>query len=164
MGHTKTLTFRQATEKDTTLILSLIKELAVYEKMENEAIATEATLREWLFTKPKAEVLIGETEGQPVGYALFFHSFSTFLGRAGIYLEDLYIRPQFRGNGFGKAFLKKLAATAVERECGRLEWCCLDWNRPSIDFYLSQGARPLNDWTTYRVEGEALSALAKGDR
>lgn len=153
--------FRPATEKDTALILNLIKELAVYEKMENEVIATEDTLREWLFTKQKAEVLIGETEGQPIGYALFFHSFSTFLGRAGIYLEDLYVRPQFRGNGFGKAFLKKLAAIAVERECGRLEWSCLDWNKPSIDFYLSQGARPLGDWTTYRVEGEALTALSR---
>ena len=161
MKNTETLTFRPATENDTALILSLIKELAVYEKMENEVITTEDTLREWLFTKQRAEVLIGETHGQPVGYALFFHSFSTFLGRAGIYLEDLYIRPQFRGNGFGKAFLKKLAAITVERECGRLEWCCLDWNQPSIDFYLSQGARPLNDWTTYRVEGKALTALAK---
>lgn len=161
MKNTDLLTFRPATENDTALILSLIKELAVYEKMENEVIATEDSLREWLFTKQKAEVLIGETEGQPVGYALFFHSFSTFLGRAGIYLEDLYIRPPFRGNGFGKAFLKKLAALTVERQCGRLEWCCLDWNKPSIEFYLSQGARPLGDWTTYRLEGEALTALAR---
>lgn len=161
MNTTLTLTFREATENDTALILALIKELAVYEKMENEVIADEPTLREWLFGRKKAEVLIGEAQGQTIGYALFFHNFSTFQGRAGIYLEDLYVRPGFRGNGFGKAFLKKLAAIAVERKCGRLEWCCLDWNQPSIDFYLSQGAKPLSEWTTYRTEGEALTALAR---
>ena len=152
---------RFATREDTGKILAFIKELAAYEKMENEVVATEALLSEWIFDKQKAEVIFAVEDGVEVGFALFFHNFSTFLGRAGIYLEDLYIKPEYRGRGFGKALIKKLAAIAKERGCGRLEWWCLDWNRPSIDFYLSLGAQPMNDWTVYRVTGDALAALAK---
>ncbi len=155
--------FRYAVQEDIPLILKFIKELAEYEKMLHEVIATEEILTEWLFKKNKAEVLIGEENGIPIGFALFFHNFSTFLGRSGIYLEDLYVRPEVRGKGYGKAFLKRLAALAVERGCGRLEWWCLDWNKPSIDFYLSMGAEPMKDWTVYRVAGEALTDLAKSE-
>ncbi len=151
---------REATEKDVPLILQLIKELADYEKMLDQVVATEDTLTEWLFKKQKAEVLIGELDGIPIGYALFFHNFSTFLGRSGIYLEDLYVRPQVRGKGYGKAFLKHLARICMTRGCGRLEWWCLDWNQPSIDFYLSIGAEQMSDWTVYRVSGDALAVLA----
>lgn len=158
------LHLRYAAPEDIPLILGFIRELAEYEHMENEVVATEELLHEWLFVKQKAEVLIGETEGKAVGFALFFHNFSTFLGRAGIYLEDLYVKPEFRGRGFGRAFLARLAATAVERGCGRLEWWCLDWNRPSIEFYLSLGAVPMSDWTVYRICGNTLSELAKTDR
>ena len=152
---------RFATREDTGKILAFIKELAAYEKMENEVVATEALLCEWIFDKQKAEVIFAVEDGVEVGFALFFHNFSTFLGRAGIYLEDLYVKPEYRGRGFGKALIKKLAAIAKERGCGRLEWWCLDWNKPSIDFYLSLGAQPMNDWTVYRVTGDALAALAK---
>ena len=155
------LTFRFAQEKDTALILYFIKALAEYENMLDEVVATEEILREWLFEKEKAEVLFAVADGKEVGFALFFHNFSTFLGRAGLYLEDLFVLPEYRGKGYGKALLKKLAAIAVERGCGRLEWCCLDWNKPSIDFYLSLGAQPLSDWTTYRVTGKTLSQLAE---
>ena len=152
---------RFATREDAGKILAFIKELAAYEKMENEVVATEALLCEWIFDKQKAEVIFAVEDGVEVGFALFFHNFSTFLGRAGIYLEDLYVKPEYRGRGFGKALIKRLAAIAKERGCGRLEWWCLDWNRPSIDFYLSLGAQPMNDWTVYRVAGDALAALAK---
>ena len=152
---------RFATREDAGKILTFIKELAAYEKMEHEVVATEALLCEWIFDKQKAEVIFAVEDGKEVGFALFFHNFSTFLGRAGIYLEDLYVKPEYRGRGFGKALIKRLAAIAKERGCGRLEWWCLDWNRPSIDFYLSLGAQPMNDWTVYRVTGEALSDLAK---
>lgn len=152
---------RFATREDTGKILAFIKELAAYEKMGNEVVATEALLCEWIFDKQKAEVIFAVEDGVEVGFALFFHNFSTFLGRAGIYLEDLYVKPEYRGRGFGKALIKKLAAIAKERGCGRLEWWCLDWNKPSIDFYLSLGAQPMNDWTVYRVTGDALAALAK---
>ena len=155
------MTFRFATKEDAALILTLIKELAEYEGMLSEVIATEDLLKECLFEKQKAEVLIGEVDGNPIGFALFFHNFSTFLGRAGIYLEDLYVRPDFRGHGFGKAFLEKLAAIAVERGCGRLEWWCLDTNQPSIQFYLAMGAEQMQDWTVYRIAGEKLIQLAK---
>ena len=158
------LHLRYAAPEDVPQILRFIRELAKYEHMENEVVATEELLYEWLFVKQKAEVLIGEAEGKAVGFALFFHNFSTFLGRAGIYLEDLYVKPEFRGRGFGRAFLARLAATAVERGCGRLEWWCLDWNRPSIEFYLSLGAVPMSDWTVYRICGDTLSELAKTDR
>ncbi|MGI6515064.1 MAG: GNAT family N-acetyltransferase [Syntrophomonadaceae bacterium] len=153
---------RFASEKDVPLILQLIRELAEYEGLLHEVVATGEILTEWLFVKKKAEVLIGEYGGQPVGYALFFHNFSTFLGRAGIYLEDLYVRPEYRGRGYGKAFFRKLAQITVERGCGRLEWWCLDWNQPSIDFYLSLGAEPMEDWTVYRLTGDTLAELAKG--
>ena len=154
------LYLRYATPEDIPQILGFIRELAEYEHMENEVVATEELLHEWLFVKQKAEVLIGETEGKAVGFALFFHNFSTFLGRAGIYLEDLYVMPEYRGHGYGKAILQKLAAIAVERGCGRLEWWCLDWNKPSIDFYLSLGAEPMEDWTVYRIAGSTLTKLA----
>lgn len=153
--------FRFAQRKDIPLILDFIKGLAEYEKMSDEVVADEKTLEEWIFDKQKAEVIFaldGETE---VGFALFFHNFSTFLGRAGIYLEDLFVKPEYRGKGYGKGLLKKLASIAVERGCGRLEWWCLDWNKPSIDFYLSLGAQQMNEWTTYRVAGENLQKLAE---
>ena len=152
---------RFATREDAGKILAFIKELAAYEKMENEVVATEDLLCEWIFDKQKAEVIFAVEDGVEVGFALFFHNFSTFLGRAGIYLEDLYVKPEYRGRGFGKALIKRLAAIAKERGCGRLEWWCLDWNKPSIDFYLSLGAEPMNDWTVYRVAGDALAALAE---
>lgn len=154
------LTFRYAERKDTPLILQFIKELAEYEKLADQVVADEATLEEWLFDKQKAEVIFPMIEGQEIGYALFFHNFSTFLGRAGLYLEDLFIRPQYRGKGYGKALLKKIASVATERKCGRLEWWCLDWNKPSIDFYLSLGAQPMFEWTSYRVTGDTLKNLA----
>ncbi|MBP1917782.1 GNAT family N-acetyltransferase [Youngiibacter multivorans] len=151
--------FRFASASDSDLILEFIKELAEYENLSSEVVATPEILKEWLFVKEKAEVIICEVDGSPAGFALFFHNFSTFLGRAGIYLEDLYIRPEYRGSGFGKAFMRKLAGIAVERGCGRFEWSCLDWNRRSIDFYMSLGARPLSDWTGYRLDGDSLAAL-----
>lgn len=157
----KDLTFREAQEKDCGLILYFIKELAAYEKMADEVVATEGLLQEWLFEKKKAEVLFACADGREIGFALFFHNFSTFLGRAGIYLEDLYILPEYRGRGYGKATLKKLAQTAVSRGCGRLEWWCLDWNRPSIDFYLSLGAKPMDEWTVYRITGDTLTEMAE---
>ena len=154
------LTFRYAERNDIPLILRFIKELAAYEKMINEVVADEKTLEEWIFDKQKAEVLFAVVDGGEMGFALFFHNFSTFLGRAGIYLEDLFVKPEYRGKGYGKAILIKLAAIAVERGCGRLEWWCLDWNKPGIDFYLSLGAEPMSDWTVYRLTGDTLSNLA----
>jgi GNAT superfamily N-acetyltransferase len=154
------LTFRYAEESDTALILQFIRDLAEYEKMLDEVIATEDTLRKWIFEKKKAEVIFAVVDEAEVGFALFFHNFSTFLGRAGIYLEDLYVRPEYRGRGYGKAILKKLAQIAVERGCGRLEWWCLDWNKPSIDFYLSLEAEAMNDWTVYRIAGNTLVDMA----
>ena len=153
------LTFRFAERKDTPLILKFIRELADYEKMLDEVVADEKTLEEWIFDRQKAEVLFAVAEGKEVGFALFFHNFSTFLGRAGIYLEDLFVQPEYRGRGYGKGILKKLAASALERGCGRLEWWCLDWNKPSIDFYLSLGAEPMSDWTVYRIAGDTLRKL-----
>lgn len=154
------LAFRYAERKDVPLILRFIKELADYEKMLDEVIATEELLEGWIFDKKKAEVLFAMEDEKTVGFALFFHNFSTFLGRSGIYLEDLFVLPDYRGQGYGKAILKKLAQIAVERDCGRLEWSCLDWNKPSIDFYLSLGAEPMIDWTVYRVAGNKLNELA----
>ena len=153
---------RQAQRCDVPLILQFIQELAAYEKMSDEVVADVETLETWIFDKEKAEVLFVFEGDEAVGFALYFHNFSTFLGRSGIYLEDLFVRPAFRGKGYGKAMLKKLAAIAKARGCGRLEWCCLDWNRPSIDFYLSLGAVPLDDWTLYRVTGDTLTHLAQG--
>lgn len=155
------LTFRYAERADISLILQFIKDLAAYEKMLDEVVADEATLEEWIFDQKKAEVLFAMEQEKEVGFALFFHNFSTFLGRAGIYLEDLFVQPEYRGKGYGKQILKKLAAIAVERECGRLEWWCLDWNQPSIDFYLSLGAEPMSDWTVYRITGDTLQNLAQ---
>lgn len=153
--------FRYAQEKDAGLILQFIRELAEYEKMADEVIATEALLREWIFEKKKAEVIFALQDGKEVGFALFFHNFSTFLGRAGIYLEDLYVKPEYRGKGYGKGLLRELARIAVERGCGRLEWSCLNWNKPSIDFYLSLGAQPMEEWTVYRLTGKTLQNMAK---
>ena len=155
------LTFRTAQRGDEEKILFFIRELAKYEKLENEVIATPQLLSEWIFDKQKAEVIFPMMDGKEIGFALFLHNFSTFLGRAGLYLEDLFILPEYRGNGYGKATLKELARIAVERECGRLEWYCLDWNKPSIDFYLSLGAQPLDEWTTYRLTGETLRKMAE---
>lgn len=155
------MTIRFANEHDCALILSFIRQLAAYEKMSDQVAATEELLREWVFEKRKAEVLFACDGDREVGFALFFHNFSTFLGRAGVYLEDLFVLPEYRNRGYGKALLKKLAQIAVERGCGRLEWSCLDWNKPSIAFYLSLGAVPMDDWTTYRLTGKTLEEMAK---
>ena len=153
--------FRYAEEKDAGLILHFIKGLAEYEKMSDDVIATEELLKEWIFEKKKAEVIFALEGEKEVGFALFFHNFSTFLGRAGIYLEDLFVDPEYRGKGYGKGLLKQLARIAVERGCGRLEWSCLDWNKPSIDFYLSLKAVPMDEWTVYRLTGDSLKQMAK---
>ena len=155
------MTIRFATENDCALILHFIRDLAEYEKMADQVVASEELLREWIFEKQKAEVLFVCEEEKELGFALFFHNFSTFLGRAGIYLEDLFVLQEYRGKGYGKALLKKLAQIAVECGCGRLEWSCLDWNSPSIDFYRSLGAIPMDDWTTYRLTGETLKKLSE---
>ena len=153
--------FRFANDEDCGLILSFIRQLAAYENMSDQVVATEDLLREWIFEKKKAEVLFVCEGEKEVGFALFFHNFSTFLGRAGIYLEDLFVLPEYRGKGYGKALLKKLAQITVERGCGRLEWACLDWNQPSIDFYRSLSAVPMDEWTTYRLTGDTLLNVAK---
>ncbi len=153
--------FRFAAADDCSLILDFIRRLAEYEKMSDQVVATEALLEEWIFEKKKAEVIFACEDGKEVGFALFFHNFSTFLGRAGIYLEDLFVLPEYRGRGYGRALLKKLAQITVERGCGRLEWACLDWNQPSIDFYLSLGAVQMDAWSTYRLAGDTLQEMAK---
>ena len=153
------ISFRPAVPEDCPLILSFIKALAKYEKMSDQVVATEELLKEWIFEKGKAEVIFPVVGGEEVGFALFFHNFSTFLGRAGIYLEDLFIKPEHRGKGYGKATLQQLGRIALERGCGRLEWACLDWNRPSIDFYLSLDAKPMDEWTVYRLTGDSLKGL-----
>lgn len=156
------LTIRHATPDDTPLVLALIRELAEYEKLTHEVVATEAQLRENLFgAKPQAEVLIAEWNGEPAGFALWFHNFSTFLGKRGLYLEDLFVRPAVRGKGIGKALLKRLARIAVERDCGRFEWAVLDWNTPAREFYVSLGAKPVPEWDIFRVTGEDLRRLAE---
>ncbi|MGI6752317.1 MAG: GNAT family N-acetyltransferase [Anaerovoracaceae bacterium] len=160
MGENR-LSFRLAEKKDAGLLLYFIKSLAEYENMLDEVVATEEVLIEWVFEKQKAEALLVMEDGNEIGFALFFHNFSTFLGRSGLYLEDLYIMPEQRGKGYGKATLKRLAQIALERECGRLEWVCLDWNKPSIDLYLSLGAKALKEWTIYRLEGNALKTVAE---
>lgn len=155
------LQIRKALATDCALILEFIKGLAEYEKLSHEVVATHELLHENLFgPQPKAEVLIAEWDGKPAGFALFFHNFSTFLGRPGIYLEDLFVLPALRGHGIGKALLKHLAQIAVERNCGRLEWSVLDWNKPAIDFYVSIGAGPMDEWTMYRLTGEKLKSFA----
>ena len=165
MSSQNTFTFtdfvvRPAVPADVPEILSLIKGLAEYEHLLHEFVATDELMQRWLFQEKKAEVVMGEADGKPVGFALFFTSFSTFLSKPGIYLEDLFVRPHARGNGFGKKMLSHLAKLVVEREYGRLEWACLDWNEPSIKFYLSLDAKPMTEWTTYRLTGEPLERLA----
>lgn len=154
--------FRAAVPGDEPVILNFIRALAEYEHMSDQVVATPALLREWIFEEKKAEVLFALEEGKEVGFVLFFHNFSTFLGRAGIYLEDLFVLPEYRGRGYGKGLLNKLAAIAVERGCGRLEWACLDWNTPSIEFYTKRmNAVPMDEWTVYRLTGETLTEAAK---
>jgi len=155
------LEFRFAERKDTGIILDFINRLAEYERMTADVVATETLLEEWIFNQKKANVLFALEEGKEVGIALYFYNFSTFLGRAGIYLEDLFVLPEYRGKGFGKGLLKKLASIAVEEGCGRLEWSCLNWNQPSIDFYLSMGAAPMEEWTVYRLTGDTLRKAAE---
>lgn len=150
-----------ATEADVPIILELIRGLAEYEKLSHEVVATEQLLREHLFgPRPVAETRIAYLDQTAVGFALFFHNFSTFLGRPGIYLEDIFVRPQHRGKGIGKALLKEVARVAAERKCGRLEWSVLDWNEPAIRFYQSLGAKPMSQWTIYRMTGDAIRKLA----
>jgi len=157
----KPFSFRYADAADAGLILAFIKDLAAYEKMSDEVIATEDLLRGWIFEKKKAEVIFALEDETEVGFALFFHNFSTFLGRSGLYLEDLFVKPEYRGKGYGKGLLKQLARIALERGCGRMEWWCLDWNQPSIDFYRSLDAEPMSDWTTYRLAGDTLRKMAE---
>jgi GNAT superfamily N-acetyltransferase len=152
---------RFAEKKDAPLLLEFIRALAEYEHLADQVEAEERTLGKYIFDDRRAEALICEYDGVPAGFALFFHTFSTFVGRPGLYIEDLFVKPEFRGRGLGKLLLGFTAKLAVERNCGRLEWACLNWNEPSIAFYKSQGARPLSEWTTYRVIGEALGKLAK---
>ena len=159
-GEDMALTFRTAVETDTGLILQFIRALAEYEKMLDQVVADEELLADQLFRKKNAEVIFAVEDGKEVGFALYFHNFSTFLGRSGLYLEDLFVYPEYRGKGYGKAILKRLAAIAVERGCGRLEWACLDWNQPSIDFYRALGAEPMSDWTVYRLTGQTLEQMA----
>jgi GNAT superfamily N-acetyltransferase len=156
-----TLRIERATERDVPLILRLITELAEYERMSDEVVATEDGLRRTLFgPRPAAEVIVGYAGGEPAGFALFFHNYSTFLGKPGLYLEDLFVVPAFRGRGYGKALLVHLAKLAVERDCGRFEWSVLDWNEPAIGFYKKLGATPMEAWTIMRVAGDALHKLA----
>ena len=162
MNHTinEHITLRFAEEQDTALGLVFIRALAEYEHLLDKVTATEEGLRKSLFENKIAETIICEYDGQPVGFALFFHNFSTFMGKPGIYIEDIFVKPEYRGKGLGKLMLRFIARLAVERDCGRLEWACLDWNVGSIAFYKSHGAEPLSEWTTYRVTGEALSRLS----
>ena len=160
-GFMENFQIRYATTMDVSLALEFIKELAKYEKLLDEVIVTPDLLREWLFENKKAEVLIGEMGEKPVAFALFFHNFSTFLGRAGIYLEDLYVRPEARGKGIGKAMFQYIARLTVQRGCGRLEWSCLDWNANSISFYESFDAEAMRDWTIYRLTGNTLIEFAE---
>ena len=157
----KNFEIRFANESDVDIILDFILKLAEYEKMLDDVVATPELLKEWIFEKKKAEVIFALEDGKEVGFVLFFHNFSTFLGRAGIYLEDLFVLPEHRGKGYGKGLLKALAKIACERGCGRLEWSCLDWNKPSIDFYLSLGATRMDEWTVYRIAGEKLKEFAE---
>jgi len=155
------LEIASAAESDVPLLLRFIRDLAVYEKLAHEVVATEEGLRRTLFGQRRyAEALIARLEGSPVGFALYFHNYSTFLGKPGLYLEDLFVDPAHRGKGIGKALLQRLAAIAVERDCGRVEWAVLDWNAPAIAFYRSLGAAPMHDWTVFRLEGAALRAFA----
>ncbi|MDQ0248101.1 N-acetyltransferase family protein [Sphingomonas sp. Sphisp140] len=154
------ITIRTAAPQDVALILDLIRELALYEREPDAVVATEAMLHDALFERRVAESLIAELDGRPVGFALFFHNFSTWTGKPGIYLEDLYVTPDARGSGAGKALLRHLAGIALDRDCGRFEWAVLDWNTPAIDFYRAMGAQAMDEWTVQRVSGDALVALA----
>ena len=155
------LSFRFAQRKDAALIFDFIMRIAEYEKMTDEVLNTPEMVEKQLFDEHRAEVIFAMVDGREVGFELFFYNYSTFTGKPGIHLEDIFVLPEFRGCGYGKALLKKLAAVAQERCCARLEWVCLDWNRPSVDFYLSLGARPMDEWTTYRLAGEALAKAAE---
>jgi GNAT superfamily N-acetyltransferase len=155
---------RPAGPADVPVILSLIRDLAEYERLAHEVEATEEVLRRNLFgERPYAEALVGELRGEPVAFAVYFHNFSTFLGKPGLYLEDLFVKPAARGLGIGRAILRRLASIAVERDCGRLEWSVLDWNEPALAFYRLLGATPMSDWTIHRVTGDALRSLAESD-
>ncbi len=155
------LKIRKAERKDASLILKFIKGIAEYEKMLDEVVATEELLTEWIFDKGHAEVIFAEEDGIPVGFALYFYNFSTFMGRAGLYIEDIFVWPEHRKKGYGKALFLHLAKKAHEMGCGRMEWCCLDWNTPSIEFYRSMGARSMDGWHTYRLTKEQLAELSK---
>lgn len=155
------LTFRKAQPQDLGLVLDFIKALALYEKMPHEVVATRETLNEWLFERKAAEVLFLMEGDKEIGYCLYFTNFSTFQGRAGLYLEDVFVLPEYRGRGYGKATLRELARIAVDRGYGRMEWACLDWNEPSIKFYRSLGAQPMDEWTVYRLSGDTLSLMAQ---
>ena len=152
---------RPARPDEAGVVLDLIKQLAIYERCENDVVADEATIRQSLFVERSAEVVLAEEEGMVVGFALFFHNFSTFVGRKGMYLEDLFVIPEKRGLGYGKALLKYVAKLAVQRNCGRMEWICLDWNEPSLRIYRSIGAVPMSEWTVQRLDEQALKAFAK---
>jgi GNAT superfamily N-acetyltransferase len=154
-----TLNIRSTSETDTLSLLNLIKELASYEKLSDQVIATEESLRYWLFEMKRAEALIFEVDQTIIGFALYFYNFSTFLGKAGLYLEDLYIQPDYRHKGYGKQVFKYLAKLALNKGCGRMEWSVLDWNTPSIEFYTQLGAKPMDEWTTYRLTEEELYTL-----
>ena len=157
----KDFKFRKATEEDAALILEFIKGIATYEKMLDEVVNTEEKIKEIVFGKGHAEVIFALEGEKEVGFALFFHNYSTFVGRAGIHLEDLFVWPEYRGKGYGKALLCEVARIAKERGCGRLEWTCLDWNTPSINFYLSLGATPMDEWTIYRLTADQIDNLLK---
>lgn len=154
---TKEFTIRKATREDTELILDFIKKIASYENLLDEVVATPKSLEYWIFDENKAEVVFACENGKEIGFALYFYNFSTFVGKAGIYLEDIFVDEEYRKNGYGKALFKYVASVAVSRGCGRMDWCCLDWNEPSIRFYKSMGAIPMDDWTIYRLQGEALT-------
>lgn len=156
-----TPTFRTAIREDVPLIYQMICDLALYENLLNEVVCDEATLEDWLFERHRAEVIFAMVEDKEIGFALFFHNFSTFLGRSGIYLEDLYVMPDYRHQGIGTAMFKELARIALARECGRMEWWCLDWNQASINFYKGLGAEAMEDWTVYRLSGDTLHRLAE---
>lgn len=154
------ITIRTAGEKDVATIFQFIKDIAEFEKLSHEVTTDEATIAQSVFEKKSAEVLLAEMDSKLVGYAVFFHNFSTFIGRRGLYLEDLFVKPEFRRNGVGKLLLKKLAEIALERNCGRMEWAVLDWNEKAIEFYKSLGAKPMSEWTVFRLTEKEITALA----
>lgn len=161
LGNNKNVEFKYATREDVSKILFFINQIAIYEKMEDDVVATEEILLEWIFDKKMAEVVFAVVDGKEVGFILFFHNFSTFLGKGGIHLEDFFVLEEERGKGYGKALFKKMGEIAVERKCGRLEWTCLKWNKPSIDFYLSFGAEVMSEWDVYRLSGKTLEEMPK---